>query len=399
MGAARLTRSLWMAACAWAWAGSAQAIPIADGAAQLELLLQPVLALDEGESAQDPALGIDPYLGRARIALYGQPAEKLSFFAQLGVEDLGRDGDWSPGFAVRDAWIEWERGKRMQLSAGLLKAPWAAHAMMREGSQLGIAEHSALLPYPSGVAGRDAGVMLRGRILGQRLEYRLAGLAGVDSGQGHQAMDFDGDGQPDAPPLSPDDIPRVTARLAWSFMDHQGPAGLAGFHQRNLEFDSSPEGLRSARKVLTVGFAVDHQQDALYVEDRDLTGAVVGAHRADYTAITGDILADLPLRDGTRSLNVLVAGFYYPLDEGHPAAGNGLLAQAGYRVGRWQPYGSYELLDADLSTAHDRVAARLGLAWWIDGHRNNLKLEAGACRQGGGNDLLFEGRLQAQLWF
>jgi hypothetical protein len=399
MAPEHLIRTLRLLAYAQVLAGSALALPIADGATELELLLQPQLALDEGDTAGGSGLGIDPFIGRANIAFYGQPSDRITFFTQLGVEDFGRDGDWSTGFALRDAWVEWEKGQRMQLSAGLLKAPWAAHAMMREGTQLGIARHRDLLPYPNGIAGRDAGVMLRGRILGQRLEYRIAGLAGVDVAQGHQDMDFDGDGSPDAPPLSPDDIPRVTARLAWSFMDHQGPAGLDGFHQRTLALESTPEGLRSTRKVLTVGFAVDHQQDALYVEDRDLTGAVTGAHRADYTALTGDLLADLPLRGGARSLNVQIAGFYYPLDEGHPAAGNGLLAQAGYRIDRWQPYGSYELMDADLSTAHDRVAARLGLAWWIDGHGNNLKVEGGACRQGGGNELLFEGRVQAQLMF
>ncbi len=388
-----------VATCAALLAAQAQAVEIGDGVARLELLLQPTLALDEGDTSTGSGVGIDPYLGRTYLALSGQPAERLSFFAQLGVDDYGRDGDWSAGFALRDAWLEWEKGKRMQLVVGLMQPPWAVHAMLRDGTDLGVAAHRGLLPYPSGIAGRDAGLMVRGRILGQRLEYRVAGLAGVDVAQGHASTDYDGDGSPDAPPLSPDDIPRVTARLAWSFFDHQGAAGLDGFHQQGLVLAATEDGLRSTRKVLTAGLAIDHQQDALYVEERDHTGSVVGAHRADYTAITGDILADLPLRGGARSLNVLVAGFYYPLDEDHPAAGSGLLAQAGYRIGVLEPFGSYELMDADASSAHDWVAARLGLAWWLDGHTSNLKLEAGACRQGGGNDLLFEGRLQAQLMF
>jgi hypothetical protein len=375
------------------------AATIADGRAELELLLQPALAVDEADSASSPGVGIDPYLEQASLTLSGQPADKLSFFARMGVEDFGRHGDWSADLSITDAWLEWERGKRLQLSAGLMRPPWAAHAMLRDGTRLGIADHGALIPYPNGIAGRDAGVMVRGRILGQRLEYRLAGLAGVDGAQGHDATDYDGDGSPDAPPLCPDDIPRVTARLAWSFFDHQGQAGLAGFHQQGLALDDSGDGLYSPRKVLTVGLGIDHQQDALYVEERDYTGAVSSARRADYTALAVDILADLPLRDGARSLNVLIAGFSYPLDEAHPAAGNGLLAVAGYRIGRIQPFGSYELKDADASSAHDWVAARLGLAYWLDGLSNNIKLEAGATRRGGGNDLLFEGRLRAQLMF
>ncbi len=378
---------------------AAGAASIADGAAQLELLLQPELAVDESDSGAGARYGIDPQLERAYLALSGQPTPQLSFFAQLGVDGFGRDGAWDQGFALRDAWLEWAPGPRLQLDAGLMLAPWAGHAMQRDGAQLDLSRHDALLPYPNGIAGRDVGLMVRGRILGDRLEYRLAGLAGVDTAQGHDATDYDGDGSPDAPPLNPDDIPRVTARLGWSFFDPQGGAGPAGFHTQALALESSPDGLRSPRKVLTAGVAIDHQQDALYVEQRDFTGSVSSATRVDYTAATFDLLADLPLREGARSLNVLLAGTHTMFDSDHPAAGNGVLAIAGYRVGRVQPFGSYELFDAQASSAYDRVAARLGVVYWLDGHATKLGLELGACRNGGGNDLLFEGRLQAQLRF
>jgi hypothetical protein len=388
-----------VAICALLLAAPAHALEIAEGAADLELLIQPVLALDESEDSRSATIGIDPHLARSYIALSGQVAPKLSFFAQVGVDDLGLDGDWSQAFGLRDAWIEWERGKRFQLVAGLMQPPWAIHAMLRDGTRLGVSDHGALLPYPTGIAGRDVGVMARGRILGQRLEYRLAGLAGIEAGQGQAATDYDGDGSPDAAPLNPDDIPRVTARLAWSFFDHQGGAGLAGFHQQALVLEESAQGLLSTRKVLTVGAAIDHQQDALYVEQRDYTGSVEAATRVNYTAATVDLLADLPLRGGARSLNVLLAGTHTMFDSDHPAAGNGVLAIAGYRIGRLQPIGSYELFDAHASTSYDQVAARIGAAWYLQAHASKLQLELGASRQGGGNDLLFEGRLQAQLMF
>ncbi len=398
MGPARRPSPLWLAVGCALLPARVLAVPVAD-TLHLELLVQPRLAVDESDDGVSAPLGIDPHLGRLGLALWGQPTEQLSFFAQLGVEDFGRDGDWSQGFGLRDAWVEWAPGPRLQLDAGLMQPPWAVHAMLRDGTQLGISDHSASLPYPTGIAGRDVGVMLRGRILGQRLEYRLAGLAGIETAQDHAATDYDGDGSPDAPPLNPDDIPRVTARLAWSFFEPQGGPGPAGFFQQGLALEPGSDGPHSSRKVLTAGLAIDHQQDALYVEQRDFTGSIASATRADYTALSADLLADLPLRDGDRSLNVLLAGVHTMFDEDHPAAGNGVLAVAGYRVGRWQPLGSYELFDAHASSAHDRVSARLGTALWLDAHHTNLKIEAGACRQGGGNDLLFEGRLQAQLWF
>ena len=386
-----------------AWAltlsGSAAAVPIADTGAQLELLLQPSLAVDESASSAGSRFGIDPSLERAYLALSGQPTDQLSFFAQLGVDGFGRDGDWNQAFGLRDAWVEWAPGPRLQLDAGLMQPPWAIHAMLRDGTRLDANAHAVMLPYPNGIVGRDVGLMARGRILDQRLEYRLAGLAGVDRGMGHEDTDYDDDGNPDAPRLNPDDIPRVTARLAWSFFDPLGGVGPAGFHTQGLALEATPDGLRSTRKLLSVGAAIDHQQDALYVEHRDYTGSVDAAYRVDYTAATLDLLADLPLRGGARSLNVLVAGTHTMFDSDHPAAGNGVLAIAGYRIGRFQPLGSYELFDAHASSAYDHVAARLGTAVYLDGHRSKLALELGVCRDGGGNDLLFEGRVQAQLFF
>jgi hypothetical protein len=143
---------------------------------------------------------------------------------------------------------------------------------------------------------------------------------------------------------------------------------------------------------------IDHQQDALYVEHRDHTGSVASATRADYTAVVTDLLVDWPLRDGAHSLNVLLARTWMLMDEQHPAAGQGLLASAGYRIGSLQPTGSYELIDADAASAYDRAAARLGLVWWFDAG-TRLQVEAGSLRVGGGNEQLFEGRLQAQLRF
>jgi len=388
---------LWVVAlCTWLIPTTASALPIGDKGAELGLLLQPVLAIDEADSGE---FGIDPHIGRAYLSLSGQPSDKVSFFAQLGVDDFGRDGAWDQGFGLRDAWVEFSPGPRLQLDAGLMQPPWAAHAMQRDGTRLGVSDHATLLPYPNGIAGRDVGLMARGSLLDQRLEYRVAGLAGVDEAMGHAATDYDGDGSPDAPPLAPDDIPRVTARLAWSFFEPSGGPGPDGFHQQGLVLEATPDGLRSTRKLLTVGAAIDHQQDALYVEQRDFTGSVSSATRADYTAATVDLLADLPLRSGARSLNVLIAGTLTMFDSDHPAAGNGVLAIAGYRVGRVQPIGSYELFDAHASSAYDRVAARIGAAYYIDAHTSKLTLELGACRDGGGNDLLFEGRLQAQLMF
>jgi hypothetical protein len=396
MRSQRVPRSALVAA-ALLLAPAAHAFPVGESSA-LGILLQPQLALDQAEEADGGGLGIDPHLHRITLSFEGSPSDKLSYYTQVGLEELGLNGDWSTPVSVQDAWLEWSPGPRLQVDAGLMRPPWAVLGLLRDGSSICVNEHQALLPYPAGSYGRDVGLQARGRILNGRLEYRVAGLAGVERAQGLEATDYDGDGTPDAPELNPDDIPRVTARLAWSFFDQLGGRGPDGYHTEGLVLEETDLGLRSPRKLLSAGVGIDHQQDALYVEHRDHTGSVASATRADYTAVVTDLLVDWPLRDGAHSLNVLLARTWMLMDEQHPAAGQGLLASAGYRIGSLQPTGSYELMDADAASAYDRAAARLGLVWWFDAG-TRLQVEAGSLRVGGGNEQLFEGRLQAQLRF
>jgi len=374
---------------------AASSLPLTAGEQiQLGLLLQPALLVQRSDSGSPT---FDPHLQRALAQLWGSRSE-LSFYSQAGVTDLGLQADWTPALSLLDAWVEWSPGERLQIDAGLFLPPWAHHAMQHDGSRLLPLDHDELLSYPAGPALRDLGLQARGRLLGGRLEYRLAGSNGVQVAQGHELTDYDGDGEPDPGPLNPDDLPRVTARLAWSFFEPSTSSGAVNgwYHGRQLALGS--QGLTSPARLLSAGVAVDHQQDALYVEQRDHTGSVSSATRADYTALTGDLHADLPLRGGQRSLNLLVAGFWYPLDD-HPEAGTGLLAEAGYRMGRWQPLFSYKLRDADTRDSYDHASGWLGVDYWPQGPSGRVSLLLGAIREGGGTALQPEGRLQAQLWF
>jgi len=392
-----MRRATWLAGAVLGWplAPAAQALPLGpDGAVDLTLLVVPRLDLAPLEQG-----GTDPYLDRASFGLEGRHSERLAFQLLLGVDDLGRGGDWSADLALREAWAEWAVDERLQLDAGLFTPPWSLPALLRDEGRIGVSDHGVLVASPAGRSGRDAGLQVRGRLFHRRLEYRLAGLAGVETGQGLDETDYDGDGAPDAPALSPDDLPRVAARLCWSFFDPLGDPGPAGMHPRQVALGGRDGSVAATRKVLTVGLGIDHQQDALYVEERDYGGEVVSARRADWTALTGDLLVDLPLAGDRRSLHALVAGFWYPLDERHPDAGQGLLAEAGYRLGRWEPTATYELRDAGPSDTRDWVSGRIGLCLWLPEHAVALRLEAGAWRAGGGQALSPAGQIQAELAF
>ena len=372
-----------------------------DGRLQANILLQPRLDLGFGDSPS-----VDPSLQRAWLGFQGRPTDELSFSLEAGVEHFGLAGDWTRGFGLREGWLEWDFGERLQVDAGLMVPPWAIHTLLLEPTRLSASDHEGLLTFPGGPAGRDVGLQARGRLFNHHLEYRVAGLGGVNTGQGLAGTDYDGDGVPDADPLSPDDIPRVTARLAWSFFTPLGGPGPDGFRPRLIALEardgqSGAEGRRrvvSQRRLVTAGIAIDHQQDALYVERRDYTGGVVSARRADYTALTGDVMVEMPMRGGERSLHALVAGFWYPIDEQHPEAGQSILAEGGWRFGRWEPFGCYELHDAP-NDAYDWMSWDLGLALWLPATGSALRLAGGAWREGGGRDLAGNVQLQAQLAF
>jgi hypothetical protein len=104
------------------------------------------------------------------------------------------------------------------------------------------------------------------------------------------------------------------------------------------------------------------------------------------------------MRDGRRSLHALVAGSWFPFDEQHPQAGPSILGEGGWRFGRWEPFGSYELHDAP-DDAWDWMSWHLGLALWLPERASALKIAGGAWRVGGGRDLDGCAQLQAQFAF
>ncbi len=376
--------------------------PIALGEhGQLEagLLLQPSFRFQQDGASKDSSWSSDPYLRRTQLQLSGQLQGKLHFLAEAAIIDQGLDGDWSAALAMQDAIGEIALGVRLQLDVGLLLPPGARQRMQHPGSLLMADFHQAWAAAPAGRQGRDVGVMARGELFERRLEYRLSGTAGADFGQGLEETDFDGDGSPDAGPINPDDLPRVALRLAWNFFDPQGGAGAAGYFYRGTDLRMEDGLLVHGRKTLSVGLAVDHQQDALYIYGLDLTGAATSAERSDYTAFVADIYADLPGERGARALTVQAAALRHFFGQGHPDSGTGLYGEVGYRIGPISPVASYELFDASGGSVRDYSAARGGLNWWFLGHGASLKLELGASRSGGGEDRQLGGQLRTQVLF
>ena len=187
----------------------------------------------------------------------------------------------------------------LQIDVGMLLVPFSHHGMQGAVSLHSLDYHAGLIRYPTGshMVWRDFGVMVRGLLWEDRVEYRLAVLNGVRGG----ADD----------PRNPNDWPRLTARLTFNLFDAEGGSGTGGFFYDGLYLEKKDGAVVSTRRILSLGLSADWQKD-LNV-DLDTNGAT--ERRGDYFALSVDLFWDLPL-DTSRRLGLSGQVNFYYYDHG-----------------------------------------------------------------------------------
>lgn len=373
--------------------------------AKLGLLLQGWAAFTDEGAPDAKSLDTDFYLRRLRFLLWGQLHEKVNFFVETDNPNFGKHGDFSSRMFVQDAWVELNLMPALQIDAGMLLVPFSHHGMQGAISLHSLDYHSSLIRYPVGShkVWRDYGVMVRGMVFDDMLEYRLAVLNGV-----HGSGDD---------PRNPFDLPRLAGRVTWNFFAAEGGAGLGGFFYDGLYLNSTEKGVVSTRKILSLGFSADWQPD-LNVTLRQTTGVV--ADRDDYLALAADVFFDLPL-DDDRLLGLAgqVDFYYYDhgdrrlYSDGTPRSfygtdaayassytGAGIASEIGLRYDAWEVLAALDWFEAREAegNAGDLLSAYGGVNWWWLAHATSIKLQAGATKRDGG-DWGFSAQLQAQLLF
>jgi hypothetical protein len=174
-----------------------------------------------------------------RILLKGKVHPRIGFFIGTLTTDLDKAADERPATIIGDAWMEGEIARELKLNAGLLKLPFSRHGAQGGGSLHGVDFHGAFLrrkgPKPitlddgtaetrPSVPHRDYGVMARGLVLRDRLDYRLAITDGVSPHEVDEAN------------------PRFVGRLGVNFFEPEPEFFWKGTHVGN-------------KKVLTVASA------------------------------------------------------------------------------------------------------------------------------------------------
>jgi len=361
---------------------------------KMGFLLQPQLHLMQHGTTED-GFGIDPYIRRARLMMYGRVGDNVNFFVETDNPNFGKNGDWSGHTFIQDAFVEFNLGAPLKIDAGMLLLPFAHMGMQGATSLLTMDYHGGMIKYSTSKVWRDAGVMVRGSLADNKVDYRVALTNGVENQLGtYPADDGTGTGTMVETPyndaLNPADLPRVNARLTFNVFESEDGAGAAGMYYDGIYLKENDNGkLISSKKVLSFGAAVDYQGNAVYDADGDTT---------QWMGVAADAFWDLPMGDKKHSLNGQADFVMYNMGEGHDLNGMGVFGDLGYRIHRVQPLVSVEWFDWTEHDAADVVSVMGGINWWYMGHTANVKFQAGASRVGDGDFSVAAG-LQSQLNF
>lgn len=273
------------------------------------------------------------FIRRLRLIFGGKLGENLTFFIDTDSPNIGKAGadgkKNEPNIYIQDVIVTYAVSKTWRIDTGMLLLPLSYHTGQGATSLLGL-DYGPWAFVSSGPTssrvGRDYGLELRGYPFGQHLEMRGGVFQGI-RGTGSRN------------PL------RAFGRVVYYPFEAQTDYFYTGTSL-------------GKRKLLGVGASYDHQDD--------------------YDTLGGDIFLDLPTKGGavTAQLN------YCRFDGGTlipdlPRQDVWFL-EAGYFVKQLniEPFGQYSRRDFEDDARPDETFAQLGVAWWKEGHKLNLKLGA-----------------------
>ena len=333
------------ASLAGAPAGAQFEIRSATGDSSLKLGL---LAQAQGEwltAASGEHTSQNLFLRRLRVIVGGKLGERISFFVDTNSPNLGKAGsDGKKNDAdvfVQDAFVSVAVRPTLLVDVGMLLLPLSHNGQQGAATLLALdyAPTTFLASLPTGSrTGRDFGAQLRGYLFDRHLELRAAvsqGARGADAAQ----------------PL------RTTVRAVWYPFEAD-----TGFFYTGTFF--------GAKRLLAVG--ASHDQQAGYHTDAvdlvldwpvggggDAVTAQAGLVRYD----GGATLTELPRQD-----TALLEASYY------------------FKALSLGPFVQLSCRDFDDPARADERTSQIGVAWWQNGHRFNLKLGAGRIERDGAAD-------------
>jgi len=332
-------------------------ITSADGQSSLKLgyLLQGRAEWEKIGDDFDATTSQNLYLRRVRLLWGGKINDRLSFFAETDAPNWGKADTAGvkaePTVYMQDFMATWTVKDALLLDFGLLLTPGAYNHLQSAASLLaldyGPFTFVESTPLKAKI-GRDVGMQARGILGDKHFEYRAALLQGV------------------------------RGRLAQNSFRMAGHLSFTPFEAANALFYSGAS--LGKKKVFTVGLGADAQRD--------------------YRAYSGDAYVDYPLPCGNA---VTLQGNYATYDGGD-FLGPALYKQHTYLIEtgftlvaqKITPFVQVSGRTYDDDEGKNERAFQFGLAYWLDGHKSNIKAGYTLMKKDGSDDhALFTVQCQA----
>lgn len=331
----------------------------------------------------------DFYIRRARILFGGTINRYVDFFVETDNPNMGKDKPIKDddgniiGYKsnndtktfIQDAWIRLKLAKEFNIVMGQILLPFSHNNATGATSLLGVDYNLTVVKFPptSNFIWRDYGVEVMGLVSLPKgsLDYRVGLFDGVETLKGDNVT------------INEDDNYRITGRLQYNLFDAEG------FYYKGTYLGK--------KKIVSLGAGLDYQKNAA-ADDYDAPTKV-----DDYKAWTVDMFVDYPLTGGdVATFQIGYINYDYG-NTGNPNDGTAVYAEAGYLFnkqigfGKVEPIIRYQSFDSDSPSGKDDTGLYIGLAYWIDGFRANIKAEYEFDGGDGKDQDIFT--LQAQILF
>jgi len=286
--------------------------------------------LSNGDDAQNF------YFRRLRILAGGKLPGKWTYFFETDSPNLGKsDAAGAKGASdvyLQDFVLTYNQSAKFKVDFGMLLVPLSRNSNQSAATHLtsDYGPYSFLNSGPTASrVGRDYGIILRGAVANDKLEYRvgiLDGFRGVNAKE-----DF-----------------RYVGRLAYSFLGTETGLYYTG---NNL----------GKKQQLTVGIGFDTQDD--------------------YEAIGYDVFWDQPVGNDGGAFTLQGDIIHYDGGKFFAALAkqDDLLVEVGYLFpgGKWQPWFQYADRDMDDPALADETQSWFGINYRMAGHNRVLRLAYG----------------------
>jgi hypothetical protein len=287
---------------------------------------------------------------RARVIFQGRPTESISFYFQVGQDNVGGKLQTDDGsIRIKDAYINYRSSNAFQVTAGQFKIPFLRSNLESAFNQLLIDRGSLVGQRPAREGSRDLGAMAWGNV--NALQYRVAVYDGSDQERQNSDSSF-----------------RVVSRVAYNWFT------------REIGISYSGTSLGTSR-VLQIGGQVDAQPSR--VEPRDESG--FQSRPRDYRAFAIDAFFEQPF---VRHSAATFEAAWLDRADDYQQAGlstrhlRGYYAQGGYLLpgdigpGRLQfvvRREDWEVERGAIDTSNTRDT--VGVSYYLHGHSRKLQAD------------------------